>query len=357
MSTVIRQVAASRRSRPPKRARAVLGTCTGIVLLAVMLFPLYWMLDASFLRPQDLVSPTPTWFPLHGTLAGYRSALSSQGGHLMVSLIVSLGTVVVTLTIAAPAAYGMAKLRVPGRRLLMFALLVAQMIPGIVMANSFYIVANSLGLINSPIALILADSTLAVPFATLILHSFLRGVPNELVEAAAIDGASRLRTFVSVIVPVARNALITAGLFSFLFAWADFLFAVTLTSQDNHAPITVGIYRFIGANLTDWNGVMATGVIASIPAALLLIIAQRYVAAGIGSAAVKELLSPSWCPQAPPSRTTHPIIRADPRRVRAHPVRRRRPHPNLAQRPAHLDRPAVGCRQRPGARGPAPDPE
>jgi multiple sugar transport system permease protein len=265
----------SRGGRPSKRVRRALGTAAGIVIVAVMLFPLYWMLDASFLRPQDLVSLTPTWFPVHGTLAGYRSVFTSQGGHL-------------TLVIAAPAAYGMAKLRAPGRRALLFALLVAQMIPGIVLANSFYVVANSLGLINSPIALILADSTLTVPFATLILQSFLRGVPNELGEAAAIDGASRLRTFVSVILPVARNAMITAGLFSFLFAWADFLFAVTLTTQDNHAPITVGIYRFIGANVTQWNSVMATGVIASIPAALLLIIAQRYVAVGIGSAATKD---------------------------------------------------------------------
>ena len=288
MSTVIRQPAASRLGRPSKKARAVLGTCIALVIVAVMLFPLYWMLDASFLSPQELVSTTPTWFPLHGTLAGYRSVLTSQGGHLMVSLVVSLGTVAVSLAIAAPAAYGMAKLRVPGRRLLLFALLVAQMIPGIVMANSFYIAANSLGLINSPIALILADSTLAVPFATLILHSFLRGIPDELVEAAAIDGASRLRTFVSVILPVARNGIVTAGLFSFLFAWADFLFAVTLTTQDNHAPITVGIYRFIGANVNQWNSVMATGVIASIPAALLLIVAQRYVAAGIGSGATKD---------------------------------------------------------------------
>ena len=288
MSTVIRQVGSSRSGRPSKRARAALGTCAGIVIIAVMLFPLYWMLNASFLRPQDLVSLTPTWFPVHGTLAGYRSVFTSQGGHLVVSLVVALGTVAVTLVIAAPAAYGMAKLRAPGRRALLFALLVAQMIPGIVLANSFYVVANSLGLINSPIALILADSTLTVPFATLILQSFLRGVPNELGEAAAIDGASRLRTFVSVILPVARNAMITAGLFSFLFAWADFLFAVTLTTQDNHAPITVGIYRFIGAHLSDWNSVMATGVIASLPAAVLLVFAQKYVAAGVGAGAIKE---------------------------------------------------------------------
>jgi multiple sugar transport system permease protein len=272
----------------PRIAARALGTAVGVLIVAVMLFPLYWMVNASLLRPEQLVSRTPAWFPVHGTLDGYRSVLSSQGGHLLISLGVSLGTVGVTLLIAAPAAYGLAKLRVPGGRLLLFALLVAQMIPGIVMANALYVAANRLGLLNSPLALILADSTLCVPFATLILHSFLRGVPDELGEAAALDGASQLRTFVSVILPVARNGVITAALFSFLFAWADFLFAVTLTTQDDRAPVTVGIYRFIGANLTDWNGVMATGVIASVPVAVLLVIAQRYVAAGIGSAAVKD---------------------------------------------------------------------
>jgi multiple sugar transport system permease protein len=268
--------------------RRAAATAAGLLILAVMLFPLYWMLNASLLRSGDLIGGSPTWFPVHGTLAGYRAALSGQGGHLLVSLGVSLGTVAVTLLVATPAAYGIAKLRAPSRRILLFALLIAQMIPGIVMANSLYVAADRLGLINSPVALILADSTLSVPFATLILASFLRGVPDELSEAAQIDGASPLRTFVSVILPVSRNALITAGLFSFLFAWGDFLFGVTLTSRDEHAPVTVGIYRYIGAHLTDWNSVMATGVIASIPAAVLLVVAQRYVAAGIGSGAVKD---------------------------------------------------------------------
>jgi multiple sugar transport system permease protein len=270
------------------RTRRVATTAVGVLILAVMLFPLYWMVNASFLRSQDLVSRAPTWFPVHGTLDGYRNALSSQGGHLLISLTVSLGAVVITLLVAAPAAYGMAKLRTRSGRALLAVMLIAQMIPGIVMANSLYIAADRLQLINSPLALTLADSTLCVPFATLILQSFLRGVPDEISEAAQIDGASRLRTFVSVILPLSRNALITAALFSFLFAWADFLFGVTLTTRDDRVPVTVGIYRFIGAHLTDWNSVMATGVIASIPAAVLLVIAQRYVAAGIGSGAVKD---------------------------------------------------------------------
>jgi multiple sugar transport system permease protein len=265
-----------------------MSTVVGVLILAVMLFPLYWMVNASFLRPDDLVSPSPTWLPVPGTLDGYRKALSSQGGHLLVSLGVSLGTVALTLLIAAPAAYGMAKLRAPGRRWLLFVLLIAQMIPGIVLANSYYVAADHLGLINKSIGLIAADSSLCVPFATLILHSFLLGVPDELSEAAQIDGASRLRTFLSIIVPVSRNAVITAGLFSFLFAWADFLYGVTLTTRDDHAPVTVGIYRFIGAHTTDWSGVMATGVIASIPAAFLLVVAQRYVATGIGTGSLKD---------------------------------------------------------------------
>jgi len=263
-------------------------TSIGLVLTAVLLFPLYWMLNASVLPSSELISSTPTWLPIHGSLAGYRNALSTQGGHLLISLLVASGTVALTLLIAVPAAYGLAQLRAPGRRVLMVVLLIAQMIPSIVMANAFYQAADRLGLIDNPVALILADSTLCVPFATLTLQAFMRGIPGELAEAASVDGASPVRVLWSVILPLSRNALITAGLFAFLFAWADFLFGVTLTTSDTHAPVTVGIYRFIGAHLSDWNSVMATGVIASLPAALLLVIAQRYVAAGITSGAVKD---------------------------------------------------------------------
>ncbi len=263
-------------------------TAVALLILAVMLFPLYWMLDASLLPSADLVKSSPTWIPLHGTLQGYRRALSSQGSHLLVSLGVSAGTVVLVLLIAVPAAYGLAQLRAPGGRLLTFAFLIAQMIPGVVMANSFYTAAGKLHLLDSPLALILADSTLCVPFAVLVLQAAMRGVPAELSEAAVLDGASRLHTLLSVILPVSRNAVVTASLFSFLFAWADFLFAVTLTTRDDRAPVTVGIYRFIGAHLSDWNSVMATGIIASLPAAVLLVVAQRYVAAGVTSGAVKD---------------------------------------------------------------------
>jgi multiple sugar transport system permease protein len=122
----------------------------------------------------------------------------------------------------------------------------------------------------------------------LIFTAFMSGIPDDLVNAAVIDGAGRFRTFWSVVLPVSRNAVVTVSLFAFLWAWSDFVFATTLDGGGSQQPITLGIYHYIGNNNQQWNAIMATAVIASIPATLLLILAQRYVAAGITAGAVKD---------------------------------------------------------------------
>jgi multiple sugar transport system permease protein len=265
-------------------------TSIAVLLVAIMLFPLYWMANASLQTNAQIALPSPRWLPLGGTLAGYREALRLGSGHLVTSLIVAGGATILTLLIAAPGAYAIAVLRVRRAQSVILFLLVAQLIPGIVMANALFRIFRPLGLLNSVRGLILADTTLAVPFAVLILRAFMTSIPRELIEAATVDGAGPLRTLISVVLPLSRNALITSALFSFLFAWGDFLFASTLNLGAEHAtPISVGLYSFIGAgvNTTSWNSVMATGVLASIPAAVLLVFAQRYIAAGLTSGAVK----------------------------------------------------------------------
>jgi multiple sugar transport system permease protein len=122
----------------------------------------------------------------------------------------------------------------------------------------------------------------------LIFAAFMAGIPAELTDAAMIDGASRWRTFRSVILPVSRNATVTVSLFAFLWAWSDFVFAATLDGGGTHQPITLGIYHYIGNNNQQWNAIMATAVVASVPATVLLILAQRYVAAGVTAGAVKD---------------------------------------------------------------------
>ncbi|MFF3766512.1 carbohydrate ABC transporter permease [Streptomyces sp. NPDC001922] len=256
-----------------------------------MLFPLYWMVNASFQTNQQLARPSPHWVPIDGTLSGYENALSQQGGHLLASLIIAAGATGLTLALAAPAAYALAHLRSPGSRTLLSVLLVVQLVPGIVMANALYRIFASARILNSALALILADATLAVPFAVLIMRAFMTAIPRSLLEAAALDGAGAVRTFWQIVLPMSRNALITSGLFAFLFAWGDFLFATTLNlNSTTWKPITLGLYDYIGAgtNTTSWNSVMATAVISSLPAALLLAVVQRHIAAGLTSGAVRD---------------------------------------------------------------------
>ncbi|MEV6848623.1 carbohydrate ABC transporter permease [Actinoplanes sp. NPDC051411] len=265
-----------------------LKTAVGVVLTAVMLFPLYWMINVSLTRDTDMRHDPPYLIPVHGTLEGYRAVVDQQLPYLGSSLLIGVGTVLLTVVLAAPAGYALAKLRPRGARLISLVLLVAQMIPGIIMAMGFYAVYLRAGVLNTLPGLILADSTIAVPFAVLIFTAFMSGIPEELTQAALIDGASRWRTFRSVILPVSRNAIVTVSLFAFLWAWSDFVFASTLDGGGTHQPVTLGIYHYIGNNNQQWNAIMATAVIASIPTAILLIIAQRYVAAGITAGAVKD---------------------------------------------------------------------
>jgi multiple sugar transport system permease protein len=263
-------------------------TAIGLTITAVMLFPVYWMINVSFTPAQRMRKNPPDWFPFGGTLDGYRAVLDQQLPYLGTSLLVGLGTVALTLAIAAPAGYSLAKLRPRGGGALSFVLLIAQMIPAIIMAMGYYAALLNLGLLNTLAGLIVADTTIAVPFGVLIFTAFMSSIPDELMQAAEADGAGRIRTFLLIILPISRNATVTVALFTFLWAWSDFVFASTLDGGGALRPITLGIYHYIGNNNQEWNAVMATAVVASIPATILLIIAQRYVAAGVAAGAVKD---------------------------------------------------------------------
>jgi multiple sugar transport system permease protein len=260
----------------------------GVLLTGIMLFPVYWIINVSFTRDRDLRKSPPYWFPVHPTLDGYSAVLRQQLPYLGTSLVVGLGTVLLTLLIAAPAGYALAKLRPRGGTALSFLLLVAQMIPGIIMAMGFYAIYLRIGLVNTVGGLIVADSTIAVPFGVLILTAFMSEIPDELLQAARTDGATTLRTFRSVVLPVSRNSILTVSLFAFLWSWSDFVFASTLDQGGAQQPITLGIYHYIGNNNQQWNAIMATAAVASVPAAILLVFAQRYIAAGLTTGAVKD---------------------------------------------------------------------
>lgn len=266
-------------------AKRLVLTVIALLILAFFLFPVYWMINASFQPSGNTL--TAGLFPTQPSLTGYQRAIAEQGPNFVTSILIAFGTVILALVVATPAAFALAQFRFRWIGLALLAILISQMIPGIVIANALYTAYEKLGLVNSIPGLIIANSSHSIPFAILIMRSFMLGLPPSLVEAARVDGAGLWRTFISIVVPVCRNSVITAALFTFLFSWSDFLFALTLTSKGNVRPVTLGIYQYLGTQVSNWSAVMATAALSALPAIVLLVVAQRYIAAGATGGAVK----------------------------------------------------------------------
>jgi len=283
------------------KSRALRWLCTlaAFGALMVVLFPVYAIIVGSFESTSTLFSGTFYWLPHEATLDNYRNVLGagsantaetvtgSQAGNVLTSLLVGLGTVALALVVAVPAAYALSKYRLRVTVVLVSALLIAQIVPSIVLATSLFIVFHWIHLVNSYPALIIADGTYAIPFAILVLRAFFFSLPNELMYAARVDGASEWQTFRLIVIPLARSAVITVSVFAFLAGWGDFIFALTILNGTGIQPVTLGIYNYLGNYSTDWGAVMAAATIAMVPAAVMLAMAQRYIASGLTAGSVK----------------------------------------------------------------------
>jgi multiple sugar transport system permease protein len=273
--------------QPRKRFGPPFSTSVGIILTVLMLFPVYWMVINSFETTQEIFRIPVAVVPTEVTFAPYIAVLQMQLPHLTTSLIVSVDSALFTLLIATPSAYALAHFRLRVTVLVVFILLLTQMIPTVTLATPMFLIFNRLNLLNSYPGLILADSTYGIPFAVLVLRAFLQPIPRDLVEAAFVDGAGEWRAFVTIILPLAVPGIVTAGLFAFLFAWSDFIYALTLMTTNNIMPISISIYNYFGRYNEAWNNMMAVATLASIPAAILLVLFQRYITTGLTAGAVK----------------------------------------------------------------------
>ena len=284
-----------------QKSRILRWLCTlaAVAALVIVLFPVYAIIVGSFESTETLFSGTFYWLPHEATLDNYRTVLQggsantqetvsgSQTANVLTSLLVGLGTALLALVIAVPAAYALSKYRLRVTIVIVSALLIAQIVPSIVLATSLFIVFHWIHLLNSYPGLILADGTYAIPFAILVLRAFFFSLPNELMDAARVDGASEWQTFRLVVIPLARSAVITVAVFAFLAGWGDFIFALTTLNGTGIQPITLGIYNYLGNYSTDWGAVMSAAVIALVPAGIMLVVAQRYIASGLTAGSVK----------------------------------------------------------------------
>jgi multiple sugar transport system permease protein len=258
-----------------------------VVIVAVFLFPVIWVVDASFQTTSELFVPAPHLFPAHTTLRNY-AVFGSQLRPLVTTIVIASAVALLTLLVGIPAAYALDSFRWRFGSALVFVLLLVQMVPSVMLATPLFLVFSKIGLLNSIPGLVIADSAQGIPFTILVLMAFLSRLPRELREAATVDGAGNWRTLRSVIVPATRTAVIATGMFAFLFAWGDFIFALTMSTTGTVTPITLSIYELVGAYNIDWGSIMAAATIAVIPGVLFLVFAQRYIATGLTAGAVTE---------------------------------------------------------------------
>jgi multiple sugar transport system permease protein len=272
------------RQRPLTTVLAALGA---LVALVILLFPLYAVIIGSLENNSQLLGTHYNFLPPTPSFANYRTVFHSQGGHILSTLIIGVFTALLTLAISVPAAHALARYRFRVTVYVVGAMLIAQILPAIVIANSLFLIYHKLGLLNSYPGLVIADASYGVPFSILVLRAFMLGLPNDVLQAARVDGATEWRTFVRIVLPMSRSAIITVAVFAFLNGWGDFIFALTLLSGSSFEPLTLSIYSYIGEFSQSIGSAMALCVVGIVPAAVLLIAAQRYIASGLTVGSVK----------------------------------------------------------------------
>lgn len=274
---------------------SILIHLAAIFVSALILLPFGWMLVASVTPQRILISTPLKWIP--DTLDWSRYELIFHGGAdsvgatfraaLANSTIVAVGTVAVSMVVGILGAYAFARLRFRFRQAILIVFLATYMLPQIALLIPLYLILNSLGLLDSVTGLIIVDCALVVPFVLWILSNYFLTIPEELEEAARIDGASRLGALFRVVLPAARPGIFAALMFAFLLAWDEFMYALIFTSSNAAKTLPVAISEFAGRYTTDFGLVAAGGILAALPPILVAIAFQRYVVSGMAAGAVK----------------------------------------------------------------------
>jgi multiple sugar transport system permease protein len=276
-----------RTSRPAR-----VGQYTALLAYLVFLaFPFLWLVSTAFKPPRELGSLHPTWIPDDPTLANFRQAFDEQPllHAALNSLLAALAAAVIAVLIATPMAYVVARRRTRLAKAVTGWVVVSQAFPFVLLIIPLFLVLKNLRLINSVPGLVLVYVVWALPFALWMLAGYVRAVPPELEEAAAVDGAGRVRTLVSVTAPLLAPGIVATGLFAFITAWNEFFFALVLLKTPEKQTLPVVLTHFIGAEgVADLGPLAAAAFLATLPSLVVFAVIQRRITGGMLTGAVKS---------------------------------------------------------------------
>lgn len=278
----------ARRPQPARSRRRLFGV-VAVVLALIWAFPVYWMVNSSFLPYNKIRNPEPTFLPFGGTLSAYRRVFDSTFfDTLRVSAIVTAITVVAALLFAFLAALAISRFRFRGRKSFVLAVLIIQMIPAEGLFISQFKLLEGWQLLNSAIGLSLLYVAGVVPFTIWMLRGFVNGVPRDLEEAALVDGCSRTQAFFRITLPLLAPGLVASGVYAFLQAWNEFTLALVVMTRPENMTLPLWLRTFTEANrASDWAGIMAGSALIAIPVVIFFLFVQHRMTAGLVSGAVK----------------------------------------------------------------------
>ena len=265
-----------------------------IIVCLIVLYPVLWVIMMA-ITPNESAGVSSSLIPQQVTFDNFIDVVSrvdDYGNHLFLhqlknSVLVAAITTALGVLLACTAAYGFSRLNFVGRQLGLQAFLVTQMFPGVVMTIPLYILLGKLGLLNSIVGLVLVYSVSALPFCVWNLKGYFDTIPKELEEAAIVDGASRIRIFVTIVLPLARPAIAITALFSFMTAWNEFILAATLMNSELAYTLPVALKQYVGAQSVQYGLFAAGAIIVSVPIMALFFALQKHLVGGLTAGGVK----------------------------------------------------------------------
>jgi multiple sugar transport system permease protein len=263
-------------------------------LLAFSVIPMAWMFSTSLKSQFAAIQTPPQWIPANPTLEAYRNLLSPEsttGGRFIRffanSVLVSTTTTIIGLLVAIPAAYAFSRFRFPGRNLLFFAVLVRNMFPVVVFLIPLFLLMKQFNLINTYWSLIITYLTFGLPLSIWLLKGFYDNIPPELERAARIDGATRFQAFWKIVMPLSASGIIATGIFTFIGAWNEYVYAATFLNNDRLKTLQPGLQKFFGEFSNNWPGLMAAQFVSSVPIVILFLVLQKYFVRALAEGATK----------------------------------------------------------------------
>jgi multiple sugar transport system permease protein len=257
--------------------------------MLLVVAPFYWIFAGSIKAPQEIIARKPTLFPQSFTTQHYSKLFNASQfpTYLRNSLVVAAGTMIITVVLSTLAAYGLYRMRFPGRKMLFRIILITYAFPGVLLLVPLYQMMVALGLVDRLLALVIVDVTLAAPFAVWMLQAFFQTIPQELEEAAALDGATRLGIIIRIMLPLAAPGVASIAIFAFIISWTEYLFASILIISEANRTVPVGLAGIIGQYQVDWGLLLAGATVTTLPVLVLFGLVGRNFVEGLTAGAVR----------------------------------------------------------------------